>query len=64
MKLKSLRTPLTYNTRPPTASITAMQSHAFIALALTPIKAEAPLIVLAFEKAMLGVSSEELAPYT
>jgi hypothetical protein len=60
----NLKKPLTYNTRPPTASNTAMPSHAFIALALTPIKAEAPLIVLAFEKAMLGVSSEELVPYT
>jgi hypothetical protein len=46
------------------ASATAMPSHTPIALALTPIKAGAPLIVLAFENAMLGVSSEELVPYT
>jgi hypothetical protein len=45
-------------------SAATMPSHMLIALALTPIKAGAPLIVLAFEKAMLGVSSEELVLYT
>jgi hypothetical protein len=36
-----------------------------IAPALMPIQAGAPLIiVLAFENAMLGKSSEELVPYT
>lgn len=53
-----------YNTKPPRASATETPSHMLIAPVLMPIKAGAPLIiVLAFENAMLGVSSEELAPY-